>query len=137
LCRYRPIGEIAQLLNEGRQFEAVLIASSIYLVWNDHVAEARKANFNPAEPRQSGQWARVGATQDAQAPVVDVQYRGFFHDVVVEDLLKGLRSSGSVVLKNVHVLGLDAILAIPDGASLPKGRVVPYFMRTGRSRFYY
>lgn len=32
------------------------------------------------------------------------------------------------MLKNVRVIGLNAIIAIPDGASLPKDRVLPYLI---------
>ena len=48
--------------------------------------------------------------------------------MVVDDLLKGLSNDGSTVLKNVRVLGINGILAIPDGASKPKGAIRPYFI---------
>lgn len=78
------LAKIAHLLSEGRQFEAVVIASSTSWVKGDGDAEARKANFNPAEPRQSGEWSQIGTAPNVSASVVDVQYRGYFHDVVVE-----------------------------------------------------
>ena len=123
------LAKIAALLNEGRTFEALFIANlSKWRFQERNAAEARKNNFNPAEPREHGHWANEGGATDPSASVEDVQYRGHFHDVVVDDLIKGLASNGSVLIKNVPVMGLNAIMAIPDGASLPKGSVLPYFI---------
>lgn len=92
-----------------------------------------RANFNPFEPRdERGWWSNTGG-QANSASVYPAAYQGRFHDLVVDDFLAGLRARGSSVLKNVQVLGVNGVIAIPDGASKPKGSTTPYFleMKTG------
>lgn len=91
-----------------------------------------KAGYNPSEARDDhARWTRDGVSDEADP--LTVAYRGRFHDLVVDDFLEGLRSNGSSVLKNVRVLGINGILAIPDGVSKPSGTAQPYFieMKTG------
>ena len=92
-----------------------------------------KANFNPAEPRDArGRWSK-GDAAEIDPRVSPIAYRGYYHDVVVDDFIDGLKARGSTVLKNVPVLGVNGVIAIPDGASKPKASATPYFleMKTG------
>ncbi|WP_158810028.1 hypothetical protein [Beijerinckia sp. L45] len=52
------LAKVAGLLNEGKQLQAIFLASSINWLSHNRVSDTRKANFNPAEPRQSGKWSR-------------------------------------------------------------------------------
>ncbi len=128
---YNRLEAIVRLLDEGRQAEALFTAS--FMSWpalnkNESETDAKKWQFNPQQPRDDhGRWTDGDAATGSSA-LIDVQYRGHFHDVVVDDLLQGLESGGSTVLKNVRVLGLNMIMAIPDGASRPNGWALPYFI---------
>jgi hypothetical protein len=122
---------IVRFLDNGRQAEAVLTASMMSwpaLNYDEGTTSTRKWHFDPEQPRDDhGRWTD-GDSPAGSSALVDVQYRGHFHDLVVDDLLQGLSSNGSTVLKNVRVLGINMIMAIPDGASLPKDRMLPYFI---------
>lgn len=115
---------------ENANFEAIFLAD-LYrrqtTLRND--APAKKANFHWNEPRDHrGPWTSEGTESGVAASIIDAQYRGHFHDIVVDDLLKGLAENGSTILKNIRVLGINGIIAIPDGASKPKGMSAPYFI---------
>lgn len=124
------LSKIARYLNEGRQAEAILLATTAS--WDLPTVspedDLTKANFDPSEPRTHGRWSKFGDQYGAQASVEDIQYRGHFHDLVLDDLLQALSKSGSTVLKNISVFGINGVLAIPDGASLPAGEKEPYFI---------
>ena len=117
--------KIAHLLDEGLTADAIVLANFIR---SDVSREFYKANFNPAEPRtEPGQWTRASAS--AVSPLVqEVQYRGHFHNAVVDDLIEGLNAKGSVAIGHVEVFGLNGVLAIPDAASRPNGWTKPYFI---------
>ena len=126
----RRLDNIASMLERGLISEAILLASLTDWPQPDTSFTAiHKWSYDQSEPRdRDGEWSRSSQEDEATKPVVDVQYRGYFHDVVVDDLLKGLEAAGSTVLKNIRVLGINGVLAIPDGASRPKGLTLPYFI---------
>ena len=64
----------------------------------------REGEFNPAGPRNRGEWSKAGGGS-ASSHVEYVQYRGYFHDFMLNDLLRSLTSHGAVAIKNVPVLG--------------------------------
>ena len=125
--------KIARYLDEGRHTEAIFLAtmSKWHLAPNTEASDLSKANFNPAEPRNRGEWSETAGFQSPD--IEEVQYRGYYHDFVLNHLLESLTSHGAVAIKNVRVFGVNGILAIPDGASLPWGFVKPFFieMKTG------
>ena len=110
----------------GRLFSASTASGRLY-------EDVAKANFNPAERRDVRGWWSKDESSETNSSVSPVVYRGYYHDVVVDDFLNGLKAVGSTVLKNVPVLGVNGVIAIPDGASNPKASATPYFleMKTG------
>ena len=106
------LAKIARCLAEGRQAEAIFLATIApwRLEQSGPGTEIAKANFNPAEPRNRGEWSKAGA--DSTSPHIEhVQYRGYFHDFMLNDLLQSLTSHGAVAIKNVQVFGISGTLA--------------------------
>ena len=100
--------KIARLLDEGLTADAIFLANFIRPDASRHV---HKANFNPAEPRvEPGQWTRASAS-NISPPLQEVQYRGHFHNAVVDDLIKGLNAKGSIAIGHVEVFGINGVLA--------------------------
>ena len=98
--------KIELLLREGRDAEAILLANTG--AWGDltraSIPELGKANFNPDEPRdeRTKEWTKLGDGAD-DAHLEDVQYRGHFHNVVVEDFLQAMDKVGARTAKNIKV----------------------------------
>ena len=71
--------------------------------WGDltraRIPELGKANFNRDEPRneRTKEWSKAGDGSD-EAHLEHVQYRGYFHDVVVNVFIAGLNNSGHSIL---------------------------------------
>jgi hypothetical protein len=121
------VSQIKCLLDAGRTAEAIFLAN--FTKWPDPKLPAfAKANFDPEEPRDdSGRWTKE--QPGSISPLIDqVQYRGHFHDLVVKDLIEGLNASGGKAIANIPVFGINGVLAIPDGASLPERWIIPYFI---------
>lgn len=53
---------------------------------------------------------------------------GHFHDQLMDDIAQDLEKLGSKVVKNVKILGINGLVAIPDLVSLPVGQPFPYFV---------
>ena len=114
------------------------------------VAAATSLRVPGKTGREGGRWTRGGAIEDTSpatrtadlaiplstssthsdgdAAVEDIQYRGFYHDFFVKDLLNGLGEYGSATIANVTIVGLDGVSAIADGASQPKNGQPAYFI---------
>ena len=110
--------KVVGLLNSGRTAEAIFLLN---------FTPVKKANFNPAEPRDRIGWWTTQA-DSATSPITEVQYRGHFHNLVVDDLIRGLNAHGGNAIAHVEVSGINGVVAIPDGASLPSGWKTPYFI---------
>ena len=120
------VARLSELLKAGKTAEAIFLAN--FTKWPRSSSTAfERANFNPYELRdRKGLWSTA---EPGVSPLLDqIQYRGYFHDIVVNDLIRGLNSSGGKAIANVPVFGINGVLAIPDGASLPSGWNVPYFI---------
>jgi hypothetical protein len=127
----KRLDHIADLLDKGREAEAIGYAAVVaFLESLARTRRAEKANFNPAEPREpdTGRWIKDGGENSPKGLIELVQYRGHFHDAVVDEFMKGFAKAGAKAVKNVVVTGINGVSAIPDAIVLPVESPIPYVL---------
>jgi hypothetical protein len=130
------LDHIAHLLSKGRDAEAIRYAAAVaFLEYVDQTERTTKAHFNPAEPREpdAGRWTKDGGENSPKGLIELVQYRGHFHDAVVDQILIDLKTTGHLAAKDIRILGLNGILAKPDiGTQGPDAPVLKFLeVKTG------
>lgn len=123
----KRVQKIIELLEQNRTDEAIFFSK---ISQPSNSSCLTKANYNPFEPRdKAGLWTKFGADTGKESNLVEqIQYRGFFHDFVVKDFMNSMITHGAIAIANVPVIGINGILAIPDGAALTPASKIPVFI---------
>ncbi|MGP0057834.1 MAG: hypothetical protein ACLPID_00895 [Beijerinckiaceae bacterium] len=95
------------------------------------------AKFGPFDPLKHPRWpagapdsqgGRFAPAGSENAQIVDVQYRGYYHDQVVNELVDFANAHGAVAIKSVPLISVIGLTCIADAIIKPIGTGEPYIL---------